>query len=75
MFLLIDPNVSPVYSGFGLPIMPSITPGIAVTGVLLMLAGLPYCLVGIKQKKLAPNFCVEDFDTNSSMTGFKYSSR
>lgn len=31
--------------------MPTITPGIAVTGVILLLAGLPYCLIGIKQKK------------------------
>lgn len=46
-----DPQTVPVYNGVGLPIMPSVTPGIAVAGVLLMLAGLPYCLIGIKNKK------------------------
>ncbi|KAF8428619.1 hypothetical protein EV426DRAFT_711291 [Tirmania nivea] len=48
----LDPNTSPVYSGVGLPIMPEVTPGIAVAGVLLMLAGLPFCLIGIKKTKL-----------------------
>ncbi|KAI5806495.1 hypothetical protein DFH27DRAFT_345371 [Peziza echinospora] len=46
------PNNIPIYSGKGLPIMPSVTPGIAIAGVLLMLAGLPYCLVGIKNKRV-----------------------
>jgi len=46
-----DANTIPVYSGIGLPIMPAVTPGIAVAGVLLMLAGLPLCLIGIKKTK------------------------
>ena len=46
-----DPNTIPVYNGVGLPIMPEVTPGIAVAGVLLMLAGLPFCLIGIKKTK------------------------
>ncbi|PWW78111.1 hypothetical protein C7212DRAFT_278242 [Tuber magnatum] len=36
-----------IYRG-GLPINPIVTPGIAVAGVLLLLAGIPYCLIGIK---------------------------
>ncbi|KAF8443511.1 hypothetical protein BGX38DRAFT_751682 [Terfezia claveryi] len=32
--------------------MPEVTPGIAVAGVLLMLAGIPLCLIGIKKTKL-----------------------
>jgi len=51
LFYLQDPNTIPVYSGVGLPIMPEVTPGIAVAGVLLMLAGLPLCLIGIKKTK------------------------
>ncbi|KAL7276873.1 hypothetical protein RUND412_000113 [Rhizina undulata] len=39
------------YQG-GLPISPKVTPGIAVAGVLLMLAGIPFCLIGIKIKML-----------------------
>lgn len=54
----LDPNTSPVYSGVGLPIMPKVTPGNAVAGVLLMLAGLPLCLIGIKKKKLQIFFSV-----------------
>lgn len=45
-------TVSPedaVYSG-GLPIEPKVTPGIGIAGVILMLAGAPFCLVGIKLK-------------------------
>ncbi|KAI5849380.1 hypothetical protein DFP73DRAFT_473408, partial [Morchella snyderi] len=40
-----------VYKG-GLPIKPKITPGMAVAGVALLLAGVPYCLIGIKIKFL-----------------------
>ncbi|CUS11397.1 unnamed protein product [Tuber aestivum] len=40
-----------IYRG-GLPINPMVTPGIAVAGVLLLLAGVPYCLIGIKIKFL-----------------------
>lgn len=40
-----------IYKG-GLPIKPKVTPGIAVAGVVLMLAGVPYCLIGIKIKFL-----------------------
>lgn len=45
-------EVSPedqVYQG-GLPIKPKVNPGLAVAGVILMLAGVPYCLIGIKLK-------------------------
>lgn len=38
-----------IYKG-GIPIKPKVTPGIAVAGVILMLAGVPYCLIGIKVK-------------------------
>ena len=39
-----------VYKG-GLPITPKVTPGIGVAGIILMLAGLCCCLVGIKIKR------------------------
>lgn len=47
--LLIANPADEIYRG-GLPIHPIITPGIAVAGVLLLLAGIPYCLIGIKVK-------------------------
>ncbi|KAI9784956.1 MAG: hypothetical protein M1839_001152 [Geoglossum umbratile] len=42
--LPIDPNV--------LPIQPSITPGLAVAGVILLILGGVYTLIGIKNKRL-----------------------
>jgi len=47
--LLISDPADQIYQG-GLPINPIITPGIAVAGVFLLLAGIPYCLIGIKIK-------------------------
>ncbi|KAF8463639.1 hypothetical protein BDZ91DRAFT_301482 [Kalaharituber pfeilii] len=47
-----DPDTIPVYSGVGLPISPKVTPGIAVAGVILMLTGIPFCLIGIKKQKI-----------------------
>lgn len=41
-----DPN--------GLPFTPIITPGIAVAGVLLLLAGIPYAMIGVRYKKYSP---------------------
>lgn len=38
-----------VYSG-GLPIEPKVTPGIGIAGVILMITGVPFCLIGIKVK-------------------------
>jgi len=39
------------YPGYGLPIIPKITPGLGVAGVSLMIAGLCCCLIGIKIKR------------------------
>jgi hypothetical protein len=42
-----------VYSGYGLPYEPRVTPGLAVAGVFLMIAGLGCCFIGIKIKRYA----------------------
>jgi hypothetical protein len=47
---LIDNTQKDVYRG-GLPIQPSITPGLGVAGIILMIAGLCCCLIGIKIKR------------------------
>ncbi|CCX09288.1 Similar to hypothetical protein [Tuber melanosporum Mel28]; acc. no. XP_002838703 [Pyronema omphalodes CBS 100304] len=41
-----------VYSGYGLPYEPRVTPGLGVAGVFLMIAGLGCCFIGIKIKRL-----------------------
>ncbi|KAF8536135.1 hypothetical protein BDD12DRAFT_852450 [Trichophaea hybrida] len=40
------------YPGYGLPFIPKVTPGLGVAGVVLMIAGLCCCLIGIKIKRL-----------------------
>lgn len=52
-----------VYKG-GVPIVPIVTPGVGVAGVLLMIAGLAYGLVGIKIKRCVLVIPYEDWDSN-----------
>ncbi|KAI5819961.1 hypothetical protein BZA77DRAFT_290190 [Pyronema omphalodes] len=47
-----SPMGGKVYSGYGLPYEPRVTPGLAVAGVFLMIAGLGCCFIGIRIKRL-----------------------